>query len=217
MTDIPAFPLPMGHRYGLNPYDVAVHDGTESTTDQHYLRLYQREYAKYDRDMTVTGQFDGPTQRSAIAAQRACGLTITAEVDAPTWVAVFDGRLAPETGVEPRPPRTREPVDLGKMAGVVDTASMKTQRVIERTRESSANKIIWRNRHKGEAPEWFRWDEVDRINKVRSILGMAPGKNTVELRTRIKGIQRAGKLAPTGAIDTATAWLIDEITPVVAS
>lgn len=212
---VPGFPLPMGHRFGLSPYDLQVHDGSETLQDQHYLRLWQREYARYDRDMTVTGAFDGPTQRACIATQRACNLTITADLDEPTWEAVFDGRLAPrpvETPAQPKPPGWFD--DLGKLAGVVDTPPMKQSRAKARAEESNRNKIIYRNRHKGPAPAWY--DEPDAVTKIRSILGMPPGRYTQELRARVKGLQRAGGLAVTGEVDKATAWLIDETT-VVAS
>lgn len=209
MTDIPKFPLPAGHRYGLSPYDLQVHNGTESVNDQHYLMLWQRQYAKYDRDYTASGQFDGPTQRAAIATQRHCGLTITAEIDPPTWEAVFAGGLAPKP---PEIPVPRPPLVVGpKLAAVLDTEADQRARAQQRTRNSFANKILWRNRHLGDVPDWYNLPEADGINKVRSIFGLRPGKRTADLTTRIKGIQRAHKLDVTGDLDPATAWLLDEM------
>lgn len=210
MTDIPKFPLPAGHRYGFAPYDLQVHNGTESVTDQHYLRLWQATYAKYDRDFHPSGQYDGPTQRAAIATQRLCGLTVTGEVDPPTWDAVFSGALAPK----PDPPRAKPaPFVLGpKLAAVVDTEAEQRERARQRTRDSAANKILWRNRSRGEVPGWYTLPEAERIDKVRSILGMRPGKRTADLTQRVKGIQRVAKLDVTGDLDPATAWVLDEMT-----
>ena len=213
---VPGFPLAAGHRYGsTGAYDSQVHDGSGTVQEQYSLKLWQREYAKYDRDMVPSGAYDGPTQRACIAAQRACGLTITGDLDRYTWDAVFDGRLAPEAPKAPSP--VGRPMDLGKLAAIVDTPDMRKARERERSQTSAVNKIMYRNRHRGEAPDWYGLDEPFRTAKIRAILGLAPGKWTHELTTRVKGIQRTGGVPVTGDLDKATAWLLNEVTPVVRS
>lgn len=215
-NDVPGFPLPAGHRYGaMGAYDSQVHDGSGTVQEQYFLKLWQREYAKYDRDMIPSGAYDGPTQRACIASQRACGLPITGDLDNLTWDAVFGGRLAPQRATEPA--SYGRPTDLGKLASIVDTPDQKKARARERAQTSAVNKIMYRNRHKGEAPDWYSLDEAFRTAKVRAILGMVPGKYTQELTARIKGVQRVGGLPVTGDLDKPTAWLLDEMTPVVGS
>lgn len=217
MTEtFPPFPLPSGHRYGANPYDLAVHDGSEYGNDAHWLSLWQREYSFYDRDLHVSGKFDGPTQRACIAVQVTCELTITSELDAPTWDALYSGRfkaLRATLTPEQAPPVVRTTPygrsDLGKLAGVVDTPKQKDSRAAARTAESNARKILWRHRKTGEAPEWYGLPEAGRQQRARSILGMDAVRG--DLPTRLRGVQSAAQIPVTGDLDPATAWLLDEM------
>lgn len=204
------WPLPAGHRYGLNPYDITIHDGTESYSDHHSLWQWQHKASLVDRDLVPTGKFSGPTQRACIDVQRVCDLTINAELDKPTWDAVFSGLYATQSAeqtqaVQPAGPRGRS--EPGKLSGVVDTPAMKRARAEARSAESTANKILHRNRHKGQAPAWYDLDEPDKYAKVRSILGVPRG----DLDPRIRGVQRRAGLPETGSLDPATAWVLDEM------
>lgn len=104
------FPLPMGHVYGVNPYSIQHHRG-DTITEVLALKAFQARAALVlDADLKVTGQYDGPTQRVVADIQRSNALLVTAELNQPTWDALWSTERAQNP--VPIVPATPEPLRL---------------------------------------------------------------------------------------------------------
>jgi peptidoglycan hydrolase-like protein with peptidoglycan-binding domain len=197
------FPLPSGHVFGLNPNSVQYHDGSDLGADTFYLTHWQSHYQrKWDREGVITGRFDGPTQRAALAVQKAGGLPLTGVVDAETWDAVF------------------QPSRPGP-AAVVELAEFVSQRGSEgagrkaAARETKRTKTLPNGRT---APTWYPGSRFgagstgEHVKRIRIILGMAvTDVFDDDLVARVRGVQLDAKLRRTGIVDERTALAIDAL------
>jgi hypothetical protein len=167
--------------------------------DAHALTLWQQRYLlREDREMVVTGRFDGPTQRAAIALQRKLGLPITALVDNATWDALWATETAENApGIPDTTPKAQRGPE-GPPGEVLAKADPKDR----------AAKITKRNG--GGRPPWMTKNVLLTTAKSRAVLSM-PNATQDELAARLRGVQTAAGLAVTGMLDVPTAWVLDEM------
>jgi len=191
------FPLPLGHAFGHNPYDLQMHDGSDHVGDSHWLTQWQQRYLFEDREMVITGRFDGPTQRAAIAVQRSRRLPITAVVDKATWDALWATESAQNAPAVPEgtPGAPEGSEGSGEVLAKADP-------------KERAAKITKRNG--GGRPPWMTRNLLLTTAKVRAILAM-PDATQDELAARLRGVQTAAGLTVTGVLDVPTAWVLDEM------
>lgn len=201
------FPLPAGHWFGLNPYDVKVHDGNDSWADEANLKHWQRKFGLlWDREMPVTGRFDGPTQRACLRIQHEFGLPVTAVLDEDTWRAMFDGPKGAVSAEHDVPVggSTPERVEAPEAIQTPGTSPSPTMPSSPKDEET--------------VPEWFNpaqgpvgpGSQGPTVRKIRVILGLQPRdvwSNPVS--ERIRGLQKLHSLPVTGWVDTRTAQVLD--------
>jgi hypothetical protein len=214
------FPLPLGHWFGVLA-DVQSHTGRESAADEFNLRQWQLCYMlSWDRDLPVTGRFDGDSQRACVAVQKSWGYAVTGCLDADTWRATFEGPRATEAAAEPVRVEEDQPAlkaPQNPLQGVLETREKRMGRLRGKAQDSKAKSILWRHRHKGACPDWFdpltdASQDAVQTAKIRNLLGLPPtGKWTASVEKRIKGLQKLAGLDPTGAVDAPTAWLLDDL------
>jgi hypothetical protein len=209
-----SFPLPHGHYFGLNPFDVRCHTGDDNWVDEARIKAWQRKYSlTWDRAQPATGRFDGPTQRAVVAVQRKLGLPVSAVLDEDTWRAVFDGLSATETAshdVAPTevPPETREAPEGHSEASV---------RVAVVPNDDPKNRIAIDEETLPEPPAWFNSPSPvgmssrgPVVRKIRTLLGMQPRDTwSSEVTQRVRGLQKTHRLPVTGWVDTRTAVVLD--------
>lgn len=105
--------MPQGHKFGVNPFDISVHDTSTSYAEKDHLRAWQHHVMlHWLPGLTPTGNFDGETQRAVYEVQRVSGLHLTGFLDADTWEATYKRQTfvqglpaelvesAPETALE---------------------------------------------------------------------------------------------------------------------
>lgn len=95
-----SWPLPVGHRYGPQGFDLRNHDG-RAPMEQVGLRAWQNAYQHRIKRVSFPGGYwDSVTQSAAVEVQRLAGLPVTGLIDADTWAAVW---TVEKPKIEPKP------------------------------------------------------------------------------------------------------------------
>lgn len=99
------FPLPLGHKFGYNPFDISVHDCSTNFAEGEHLRAFQHHcMLHWDPNLVPSGRFDGPTQKVVVEVQRVSGLVISGMLNKDTWDAAYarhaSGESVSETPLE---------------------------------------------------------------------------------------------------------------------
>lgn len=107
------WPLPVGHRYGLQGLDLRNHDGRSSIREQQGLRAWQLAYRhRIKRTEFPSGYYDGITQTAAADIQKKAGLAVTGMIDLDTWNAVWEWTRPPVVPPPPKAPPTKSQLRL---------------------------------------------------------------------------------------------------------
>lgn len=103
------WPLPVGHRYGPQGFDLRNHNGHASIVDSAALQAWQNAYRhRIKRCDLPPGYYDAVTQKAAIHVQELAGLPRTGLIDQDTWAAVFTvERPVVAPPAEKKPPSAR--------------------------------------------------------------------------------------------------------------
>lgn len=106
---VQSWPLPVGHRFGQQGFDLRNHDGRTSIHESAALRQWQRGYRhRIKRVDFPAGYYDSITQKAVVHVQELAGLPRTGLIDQDTWAAVWTVEkpvVAPPA--EKKPPSAR--------------------------------------------------------------------------------------------------------------
>lgn len=178
------FPLPAGHVFGPSPQLPQQHQGDENLNLFNAMVEWQRAYnLRVDRDLPITGKFDGPTQRACTTLQRELGLPMTGVLDADTWAAVWT--------VE------------GPLPGRVPALAVQAPDAPTEPTEPLVTPSWWPGQEFGDIGE-----KGPHVTKVLRLMGCQGTVYSQALARRVKGLQRLHGLAPTGRVDLATSRLV---------
>lgn len=203
----PPYPLPSGHAYGPGWLgNLSHHDGRSSLVDRSGLLVWQRRYrSAWWSGLELTGQYDGGTQRAAVAVQKASALPVTGLVNRDTWEAVWTVQRPAKPAPAPTP--TAEPTPAQK-------ASV-TKRRWHHWRRMSAHGVDYGAER--DTPAWWpgrpfgAHERGWHVREAQQLLGVKPtGVYNADTVRRVRGYQRmhAG-LNPTGIMDLPTARHLD--------
>lgn len=194
------FPLPMGHMFGVSlSGDLRFHDPRYNIREAAYLRDWQTRYrSMWWSGLDVTGRYDGPTQRAAVAVQKAASLPVTGWVDWATWDAVWTSQ---------RPVRPPE-----------DPTPAKPKRISKEQwdywRKTSAYDITYGKDEND--PPWYpgrpfgRHERGWHVRELQNLLSLKPtGCFNEDTERRVRGWQRMHGLPASGVVDSPTARHID--------
>jgi peptidoglycan hydrolase-like protein with peptidoglycan-binding domain len=205
------FPLPQGHFFGLNPFDVRSHTGNDNWADENNLKHWQRQYQmRWDRAGVVTGRFDGPTQRAAVAIQRDRGLPLTGVLDEDTWRAGLAGPRSTQSPDHDVPVPSPTPDVREAPEGHSEASVSRDVAVPDQSNEDTLP----------EAPQWYKdhggpvgmTSKGPAVRTVRRLLGIQVRDTwSQDVSQRIRGLQKLNNLPVTGWVDTRTAQLLDAL------
>lgn len=100
-VSVRSWPLPVGHRYGPQGYDLRNHDGRSSIGESQGLQAWQFAYRHLIKRVEFPrGYYDSVTQTAVIHVQQLAGLPRTGLLDADAYAAVW---TVEKPKVEPPP------------------------------------------------------------------------------------------------------------------
>lgn len=197
-----SWPLPVGHRFGPQGFDLRNHDGRSSITESQHLQAWQLAFRHRIKRLDFPGgYFSAVTQTAALEVQKLAGLPLTGLVDHDTWAAVWT-----VTKPQPAPPTVAPAVTKRQLRLRSQKQKDYWRRVSNRVEfiADGSQPPWWPGRPFGPGEYGFHVETLQDLVQARKT-----GVFNRETASRVRALRRVHGLPVSDAVDLPLAVALD--------